>query len=317
MEDLLTEEEEEIRRYLFQHLRGEEFQEEEIAFIANLFRQYVVEMVYRANSGHMAGALGMAEVFATLYTRVLRIYPEDPLSEGRDRFLLSNGHICALRYVAMAFRGIIPIEELFTFRKLGSRLQGHPSTKFLREVENSSGSLGQGLSQACGVALALRLKKNPSQVVVSLSDGELQEGSTWEAFMSASHYKLENLLAFIDKNNIQIDGYVEEVMDIGDLKAKIKAFGWEVREEDGHNIPKIIEAFSWGYKREGKPKAIIFHTVAGKGVSWMENNPSWHGKPPSKELRDEAIKELKEQNLPLRKRLYHKYISSREVALEA
>jgi transketolase len=244
-------------------------------------------MVFRANSGHPGGPLGLADIYAYLYFKVLNLK-----GEHRDRLLISNGHVCAVRYSAMAVRGQLPESELATFRRLGSRLQGHPSTKYLPEVENSSGSLGQGLANASGLALGLRLQKSPARVFLGMSDGECQEGMTWEAAMAAAHNRLTNIHPFLDFNNIQIDGKVEKVMGVEPLDRKFEAFGWRVRVASGHDFGEIGAAFDWSLKDEGTPKMILFKTVLGKGVSFMENNPDWHGTPPNQKDRDAAMMEL-------------------------
>ncbi|MBL8033581.1 MAG: transketolase [Leptospiraceae bacterium] len=261
--------------------------EDDLRFVANRIRQNAIEMVFRANSGHPGGPLGLADIYAYLYFKVLKLD-----GENRDRLLISNGHVCAVRYSSMAVRGQISEAELATFRRLGSRLQGHPSTKYLPEVDNSSGSLGQGLANASGLALGLRLQKSPARVFLGMSDGECQEGMTWEAAMAAAHNKLTNIHPFLDFNNIQIDGKVEKVMGIEPLDQKFTGFGWKVRVADGHNFTAIADAFDWSLKDEGAPKMILFKTVLGKGVSFMENNPDWHGSPPNQKDRDLAISEL-------------------------
>lgn len=261
--------------------------EDDLRFVANRIRQNAIEMVFRANSGHPGGPLGLADIYAYLYFKVLKID-----GENRDRLLISNGHVCAVRYSSMAVRGQISEAELATFRRLGSRLQGHPSTKYLPEVDNSSGSLGQGLANASGLALGLRLQKSPARVFLGMSDGECQEGMTWEAAMAAAHNKLTNIHPFLDFNNIQIDGKVEKVMGIEPLDQKFTGFGWKVRVADGHHFTAIADAFDWSLKDEGAPKMILFKTVLGKGVSFMENNPDWHGSPPNQKDRDLAISEL-------------------------
>ena len=264
----------------------------EYKYIANLIRKKSLEMVYLANSGHPGGPLGLADIYSLLYFKYLKMDPKDAFNENRDRFLLSNGHVCAVRYAAMALAGFFSIEELQTFRKLGSRLQGHPSTKYLPEVENSSGSLGQGLSVANGVALALKAQSNPANVYVCISDGECQEGMTWEAAMAAAHYKSDNLIAFVDRNDIQIDGRTTDVMNLNNLEDKFKSFGWDTLFTNGHDIHKIDVAFEWAQKRNQKPKVIIFETVLGKGVDYMENNPKWHGSPPDKVQYETALIQL-------------------------
>lgn len=269
--------------------------EPDFQFLSNRMRRNVIEMVHLANSGHPGGPLGLADIYAVLYFKYLRVNLANPSDDSRDRVLLSNGHVCAIKYSAMAMRGFFPEEELGKFRKLGSRLQGHPSTRYFPEVENSSGSLGQGLSNACGLALGLRYRKNTAKVFVGLSDGECQEGMTWEAAMAASHYKLTNIHPFVDYNDIQIDGFTHDVMSLGDFAGKFESFGWLVKTSDGHDIKAIDNAFSWSLVNEGKPKIILFKTTLGKGVSFMENNPDWHGSPPNKEQRGNALRELGEQ----------------------
>ena len=264
----------------------------ELDLIANLIRKHVVAMVSNANSGHPGGPLGLAEIYAVLYFRLLKHRPEDPKWEGRDRLLLSNGHVCAVRYASMALSGYFDMQELMTFRRLGTRLQGHPSTRYLDGLENSSGSLGQGLSNASGLALGLKAQKSKSRVFVGMSDGECQEGMIWEAAMAASHYKLNNLTSFLDYNNIQIDGFVNDVMNIGDIRAKFKSFGWDVKMTSGHKIKNIQEAFDWSTKKSKQPRIIIFKTVLGKGVSFMENQPGWHGVSPKPGQKDQALTEL-------------------------
>ena len=212
-------------------------------------------MVYLAKSGHPGGPLGLADIFTMLYFKHLNVSSEKPMDDKRDYLILSNGHVCAVRYAAMALAGFLDHKELDTFRKLGSRLQGHPSTKFLPEAENSSGSLGQGLSNASGLALGLRLQKKKNLVFVSLSDGECQEGMTWEAAMAASHYKNKNLIAFVDVNGIQIDGFMKDVMSIGELEAKFQSFGWLTRKSDGHDHKKIDDCLSVGKKRDRRKTA--------------------------------------------------------------
>ena len=267
----------------------------ELAFLANQTRQYIVEMVYTAASGHMGGPLGLADIFTLLYFKHLNISPRDPFWPERDRLILSNGHVCAVRYASMSLRGFFPKADLKTFRKLGSKFQGHPSTKFLPEIENSSGSLGQGLSVASGLALGLRLQNMKGDVFVCLSDGECQEGMTWEAAMAAAHYRNEKLIAFVDMNNIQIDGYVKNILDVGNLKKKFESFGWAVLKTDGHNLEAIDRAFCWARESKilKKPRIILFKTILGQGVDFMSNNPYWHGKPPGKEEYIDAMEQLK------------------------
>ena len=264
-----------------------------LRLMANILRQDVIRMVAEARSGHPGGAIGLAEIFTVLYFNILKHDPKNPEWEERDRLVLSNGHVCAVMYAAMARSGYFPVEELMTFRRLGSRLQGHPATIFLPGLETSSGSLGHGLAQAVGIALASRGKGY--RIYCSLSDGECQEGGTWEAALHASHYKLGNLTAFVDRNFIQLDGPTEEIMSLEPLGEKFKSFGWEVFQEDGHDVEGIIRAFNRAKSVTEKPSVILFRTTLGKGVSFMENNHEWHGKPPSPEEARKALQDLAEE----------------------
>lgn len=236
-------------------------------------------MVSHAGSGHIAGPLDTADIFAALYFRILRHRPADPQWEDRDRLILSNGHICPIRYAAMARAGYFPVEELKTLRRLGSRLQGHPERTKLPGVETTSGPLGSGLSQACGIAYAFQLDGSKQRRVYCLcSDAEHQEGNIWEAAMFAAKYKLANLTVIIDRNNIQIDGTTETVMPLEPLRAKYESFGWHVLEIDGHNIHAIIDACEEAKAISEQPTAIIAHTIPGKGVDFMEFDYHWHSK---------------------------------------
>lgn len=260
---------------------------------ANLIRQDIIEMLLEAKSGHSAGPLGMADIFAALYFRILNHNPVKPDWAERDRLVLSNGHICPVLYATMARAGYFPVSELKTLRKLGTRLQGHPHRSSLIGLETTSGPLGSGLSQAIGMALAGRMDKAKWRVICLMSDGEQDEGNTWEGVMLAGKYKLHNLTAVLDRNNIQIDGFTEDVMPLDDLKAKYEAFNWHVLEIDGHNMQEIVNAFGEAKSIFEKPTVIIAHTIPGKGVSFMENKYEWHGKPPNKEEAELALKELK------------------------
>lgn len=257
-------------------------------------RKDIIRMLLDAGSGHSAGPLGMADVFATLYfSGVLNWNPDDPWNEDRDRVYLSNGHICPVWYATLAHTGAFSHEELRGLRKLGSRLQGHPHFRELPGVENSAGPLGQGISQAIGAAMALRINRVRNRAYCLMSDGEFQEGQVWEALMFAGKYKLHNFAIIIDRNNIQIDGYTEEVMPLEPFAAKLKAFNFEVIEVDGHNITEVFGALEKSKAVFEKPTAIIAHTIPGKGVDFMEGEYSWHGKVPKPGEGVEALKQLR------------------------
>ena len=263
---------------------------------ANNVRKNILKMVNNAKSGHPGGSLSGADILTVLFTKSLNIpkkWNQDENFENRDRFILSKGHASPLLYSILAEIGIIEEEELMTFRKFKSRLQGHPAKNYIEGVETSIGSLGQGLSIGCGIALGLKLKNTPANVVVYTGDGELQEGSCWEAFMQAAHRKLDNLIAIIDRNRLQIDGCTENVMALDNLSDKLKAFNWEVLEIDGHNFDEIYNAVEQA-KKCNKPCAIIANTTKGKGCSFMENKAEWHGKAPNNEQLEQALNELEE-----------------------
>jgi len=256
-------------------------------------RQNVVKMVYNAQSGHIGGALSAADIMTVLYHKCMNICPKWTKSkdfENRDRLVLSKGHASSILYSVLAQLGYFPKEELMTFRILGSRLQGHP-VPICPGIDVATGSLGQGLSIACGIASGLKLDKNPANVFCLMGDGELQEGSVWEAFMNGAHRKLDNLIAIIDRNRLQIDGCTENIKTLDNLAEKIKAFNWDVIEIDGHNLDEIYDAIK---KAKSNPKqtVIIANTTKGKGVSFMENNAGWHGKAPDKESYERALAEL-------------------------
>lgn len=261
--------------------------------LAYTMRQDLIKMLVAAKSGHSAGPLDLAEFFTAMYFQILNHDPKKPLWENRDRLIMSCGHNVPMRYVAMAYAGYFPKTELKTLRKLNSRLQGHPSYVDMPALENSSGPLGQGSSVAVGKALAAKLKKQKHYVYLLMSDGEQQEGQTWEAVMSAGKYRLNNLIGFIDRNNIQIDGYTEDVMPLENLRAKYEAFNWHVIEVDGHNIEQIIDAVNFAKAVYEKPTVVIMHTIPGKGVDFMEKDYTWHGKPPKPEEAAVALKELR------------------------
>ena len=274
--------------------------EQEIKRIEELCRQNrcnVIKMIHCAKSGHPGGGLSSVDILTVLYEKVMKNFPEwtkSPKHNERDRFVLSKGHASASLYAVLAKRGYFPEAELMGFRQLGSRLQGHPNTH-IPGVEVATGSLGQGLSMACGMAMALRLDKNPAHVFALLGDGELQEGNCWEAFMSAPHNKLNNLTAIIDRNHLQIDGTTEKIKGIEPLADKLKAFNWEVNIIDGHNVEEIYKALE-NSKKSNKPTAIIANTTKGKGVSFMENQCGWHGKAPCDEDCQRALEELENTN---------------------
>ena len=263
---------------------------------ANEIRQSIILMLVEAGSGHTAGPLGMADIFTALYFFILKHDPTNPMWEERDRLILSNGHICPVYYATLAHAGYFPLEELKTLRKFGSRLQGHPHREYLSFLETSSGPLGLGLSQAVGMCLADRMnngKYSPKQFYCLLSDGELQEGNTWEGAMLGAKEKLQNLTVIIDRNNIQIEGYTEDIMPLEPLKQKWEAFNWHVQTIDGHSFQAIVEAVGQAQAVFNQPSVIIANTIPGKGVSFMERKYEWHGIAPNKEQGAKALKELK------------------------
>lgn len=247
---------------------------------ANEIREDIIKMLVKAGSGHSAGPLGMADIFTAFYFEILNHKPKDPAWDERDRLFLSNGHICPVRYVAMAHAGYFPKSELATLRQLGSRLQGHPERTKLPGVETTSGPLGSGLAQAAGYAYAARMDKKDFWVYCVTSDGEHDAGNHWEAVLFAGKYKLSNLIAVVDRNNIQIDGFTEDIMPLEPLVDKYEAFGWHVLHVDGHNIPEFITSVGHAKAEYGKPSVIIAHTIPGKGVDFMEKDFKWHGTPP-------------------------------------
>jgi len=245
-------------------------------------RKTIIEMLAEAKSGHTAGPLGMADIFAALYFHVMKHDPKNPAWEERDRLILSNGHITPVRYSTMAHAGYFPVEECLTLRKFGSRLQGHPERDMLPGVETTSGPLGSGLSQASGYALAARMDGKKFRIFCLTSDGEQEEGNTWEGAMFAAKYRLTNLLQVMDRNNIQIDGNTEDIMPLEPLADKYRAFNWHVIEVDGHNIQQFVEACDEAKSIKEKPTLILAHTTPGKGVPSIENDYRWHGNPPGK-----------------------------------
>lgn len=260
--------------------------------IACKVRMGIIEGTFNAKSGHPGGSLSISELLTYLYFKEMNVNPEKPDDKNRDRFVLSKGHAAPALYSVMAQRGYFPVEELKTLRKVGARLQGHPSMRCLPGVDISTGSLGQGISAACGMALGGKLKGDAFRVYAVLGDGEIEEGQVWEAAMYAAAKKLDNLVAVVDNNNLQIDGTVEEVNSPYPIPEKFAAFGWNVLEIDGNDFDAIEKAFNDAKLCKGKPTAIIAKTVKGKGVSFMENQVSWHGSAPNKEQYDIAMAEL-------------------------
>lgn len=268
----------------------------QLAEKANDIRISIIEMLLEAKSGHTAGPLDMADIFTVLFFHTLRHNPKKPDWTERDRVVLSNGHICPVLYATLSHAGYFPKEELMTLRKFGSRLQGHPHRDFLPYLETSSGPLASGLSQAVGMALADKMDHgltSERRIYCLMSDGELESGQCWEAAMLAGKEKLHNLVAVIDRNNIQIDGYTEDIMPLESLSDKWRAWNWEVIEIDGHNLEEIADAFDKAKTLFGKPTVIIAHTIAGKGVKEFERDYRWHGKPPNKDEANMALKELR------------------------
>ncbi|MBD7911118.1 MULTISPECIES: transketolase [Clostridium] len=265
---------------------------EELIKISKQIRQDIIEMLTASGSGHPGGSLSATDIVTTLFFNELNINPENPKDENRDRFVLSKGHAAPVLYSALARRGYFDPKELTTLRKLGSKLQGHPNMNDVPGVDMSTGSLGQGTSAAVGMALAAKLDKKSYRVYAVLGDGELEEGQIWEAAMSAAHYKLDNLTIFIDFNGLQIDGDITKVMNPSPIDKKFEAFGWNVITIDGHNYDEILESIESAKKYKDKPTAILCNTVKGKGVSFMENEASWHGTAPNREECEKAIKEL-------------------------
>jgi len=255
----------------------------------------IIEMLAAAGSGHTAGSLGMADIFAALYFHVLKHDPKNSAWPERDRLMLSNGHITPVRYAAMAHAGYFPLEECLTLRKFGSRLQGHPERESLPGIETTSGPLGSGLSQAAGYAYAARMDGKTFRMFCAMSDGEQEEGNTWEGAMFAAKYRLSNLTAIMDRNNIQIDGSTEDVMPLEPLADKYRAFNWHVIEVDGHNIAQFIEACDEARSIKEKPTLILAHTTPGKGVPSIENDYRWHGVPPGKGPTDKIPKEMQKE----------------------
>ena len=269
---------------------------EELKNIAKTIRKDIIEEVYSANSGHPGGALSIADIITALYFNEMNIDPKNPKDENRDRLILSKGHASSALYAALAEKGYFPKEDLKTFRNINSYLQGHPDMKHIPGVDMSTGSLGQGLSAANGMAMMFKLDKNPARVYCICGDGEIEEGQIWEAAMSSSKYKLDNLCLIIDNNNLQIDGTIEEVMSSYPIDDKFKSFGFNVITINGHDFSQILQAFEEAKNCKDKPTAIIAKTIKGKGITFMENQVGWHGKAPSQQEYEQAIKELEREN---------------------
>ena len=264
----------------------------ELQKYANKIRQGVIKAVYSAKSGHPGGSLSIAEILAVLYFNQMNIDERNPKAKERDRLVLSKGHTSPALYSALALRGFFDVKDLENFRNIKSNLQGHPDMKNIPGVDASTGSLGQGLSIANGMAISSKMDSEGVRVYRICGDGEIDEGQIWEAAMTSAHYKLDNLCLIIDNNNLQIDGKVSEVMNIYPIDEKFRSFGFEVINVDGHNISELISAFEQAKKTKGKPTAIIANTIKGKGVSFMENQAGWHGKAPNEEQYKQAMKEL-------------------------
>ncbi len=263
----------------------------EIQAIANRLRLRTLDMIWHAQAGHPGGSFSLAEILASLYFRILRLDPKRPTWEERDRFILSKGHAAPIYYVTLAERGYFPLATLETYDELDSVLQGHPDMH-TPGVDMSSGSLGQGLSPAVGIAWGARFKGQGFRTYVLLGDGEIQEGQVWEAAMAASRYQLDNLTAIVDWNRIQLSDFIENAMHVDPLPDKWRAFGWQVVECDGHDVPSLLDGFAQLQQAKGRPGVLLAHTVKGKGVSFMENKPAWHAKAPNAQEYEQAKAEL-------------------------
>jgi transketolase len=265
---------------------------DELQAIAKRIRREIVVMIGEAKSGHPGGSLSAVEMVVELYFNHMRIDPQNPKWPDRDRFILSKGHACPVLYAAMAEAGYTPLDQLNTLRKLGSIYQGHPDVRFIPSLEASTGSLGEGLSLAIGMGLAARLDGRPYRTYTMLGDGEIQEGQIWEAAMCAAFHKIDNIVAIVDYNGIQLDGFVKDIMEVAPLADKWRAFGWHTLEIDGHSFPAVQQALQEAQATKGKPTCIVAHTVKGKGVSFMENNPKFHGNAPTPDEVKLALQEL-------------------------
>lgn len=268
----------------------------ELVRTASTVRSDIIKMTHEAGSGHPGGSLSAADLLVGLYFGdILRVDPENPEWDGRDRFILSKGHVAPVLYSVLARKGFFPVSDLGTLRQLGSPLQGHPHMASTRGLDCSSGSLGQGLSISNGLAISFKKQGKSSRVYCLMGDGELQEGQIWEAVMTAAQHRLDNLCAIVDYNHVQLDGTVEEIKNLGDLCEKFHAFGWNVIELDGHDMKQVTEAYRMAMVFRGKPSVLIANTTKGKGVSFMENRCEWHGKAPNDEELESALKEIRDQ----------------------
>lgn len=265
---------------------------EELQSIAKRIRREIIEMTGAAKSGHPGGSLSAVELVVELYFNHMRIDPKNPKWPDRDRFILSKGHACPVLYAAMAEAGYTPLDQLNTLRKLGSIYQGHPDVRFIPSLEASTGSLGEGVSLAIGMGLAARLDGRAYRTYAMLGDGEIQEGQVWEAAMAGAFHKMDNVVAIVDYNGIQLDGFVKDIMEVAPLADKWRSFGWHTIEINGHDFPAIQQAFQEAEATKGKPTCIVAHTVKGKGVSFMENNPKFHGTAPTPDEVKLALQEL-------------------------
>ncbi len=273
----------------------EQYKEADLKNIANSIRRKIIEMVYSAKSGHPGGSLSIADILAVLYFKEMNVDPLDPKNPDRDRLVLSKGHASPGLYAALSLRGFFPESLLAGFRKLNSKLEGHVH-RGVPGVEASTGSLGQGLGIGVGIALAGKLDSKDYHVFVIVGDGEIEEGSIWEALMAGAKYKLNNLIVILDKNGVQLDGYTKDIMPLGNINAMVSSFGWNTIEIDGHNFEEIISAVEEAKKSSDKPTFIIANTIKGKGVSYMENNPKYHGSPPaSQEEYEQALREIRSE----------------------
>jgi transketolase len=261
---------------------------------ARVIRRRIIHMIYAAQSGHPGGSLSATDIVTALYFHFMRVDPGNPQWPQRDRFILSKGHACPVWYAALAERGFFPIDELVTLRQINGRLQGHPDMEKTPGVDISTGSLGHGLSAGVGMALGLKMDGYDARVYVVLGDGELNEGEIWEAAMAAAKFQLDNLIAFVDYNNLQLDGWCSDVMPIEPLRDKWRAFNWETFEIDGHSMRQIVDTVETALQVRGRPSVIIAHTIKGKGVSFMENQCDWHGRAPNKEEYERAMAELED-----------------------